>query len=290
MSNYADWQFLPADLFATFEHDTSDASITGVDMLMLMNNDGTVTGDFRLCIFGAEPFAAHVRLINLLPNIPATEADTYIYFQSTTAEASPPINATANPWMDLEEMLKEKYALFTNKDGEAVDNDTVLRFLASTDEENAVRGAAVRWAIAANGAGKLQLQLQSLPTPARFLKSEHLTGDNSVSVLLGTYDLHADMASCAQVQGPVPLFFTEDRARAKAGVLSNFERTCGEVNRVNAHLLQMEHMPLFEAVQYLQGKKPRPAAGKSAFPAPDPPAKRARSSPDAPETGRTCST
>ena len=161
-------------------------------------------------------------------------------------------------------MLREKYELFTNKDGEAVENDTVLRFLASTEEETAIRGASVRRADAVSAAGKLQLQLQSLPSPARFLNSAQFNGDNSVSVLLGAYNLHADLVR-SEAQCRYSSLRTETVPR-RWGSCATYEGTSRGVNCVKAKLLLMEQMPLFEAVRwYLQGKKLRPASQRFPF-------------------------
>ena len=86
--------------------------------------------------------------------------------------------------------------------------------------------------------------------------------------------------------GPVPLFFTPDRTRARERMHANQEQLRKDISSINATILRMEHMSLEEAYRYLQGKA-RAARGVMAFPPiMGPPTRKRKQSPATPrETG-----
>ena len=249
----------------------------GMSMLVPLNDDGTGTGVFRICLFGGSTFTISISAADLLPDLPASLRKTHLYFSATALQATPLTNATASPWRDLEEMVREGTILTTTKSDEMTDNAELLLFLSATGPGNSPRGAALRWAIAISHEGFPQLELQGLPCQAKFLNKAQFNGDNSVSILLGTYLLSAEMFDAPDIKGPIPLFFAADVEKARAAVILNLGQTLTAVRRVNSRLLHMEHLPhLTAAVAYLEGKH-RPARGTPAFcgpVAPPPPLKR----------------
>ena len=287
---FDEWQFYDANHFHTFARSVPATDDTrGMDVLMALNDDGSPTGDFRVCISGWEQFAAHLPLVNILPDLPQEEANTYIFIGASAADVSPPINSTATPWRDLEDMLNSKAVLFTNLQGELVENNTLLPFLAASGDNVTLRGAAIRWAVAVSPSGQIQLQLQGLPSPAKFLNSAQFNGDNSVSVLLGTYDLQTDMSVTQMFRGPVPLLFAANQELARDGVIADPANVFRGVHEINNRFLLMEHLTLGEAVKYLQSKKPRQANGVSVFASQPEPTKRPRPTAGGAETGRNFS-
>ncbi len=87
--NFDEWQFYDANHFHTFARSIPATDDTrGMDVLMPLNDDGSPTGDFRICISGWEQFAAHLPLVNILPDLPQEEANTYIFIGRDTVETA----------------------------------------------------------------------------------------------------------------------------------------------------------------------------------------------------------
>jgi hypothetical protein len=123
-----------------------------------------------------------------------------------------------------------------------------------------------------------RLEIQGLPRQASGLPKKFFSNDNSVSVLLGSFNLNVDMFSDSFAAGLVPIFFSESRKSASTFLKKNPEMARDAIASVNSRLLRMEHMSLQEAITHLNAKKGRPAKGVSAFPAPATTRKRGRPS------------
>lgn len=165
----------------------------------------------------------------------------------------------------------------TGGQGQLVTADAFLKNLnpptpPSTSQEMhappPVAGAAIRWAVAMDRDLSPQLELHGMPSPAATLQKKFFSGDNSVSVLLGTFPLNADMFPDTFAAGLIPLFFSPSPQQALAALSNNTDATKETINAVNSRFLVMEHMTLDSAVAHLKAKKGRLAKGVSAFPAP----------------------
>ena len=70
--------------------------------------------------------------------------------------------------------------------------------------------------------GKLELQLQGLPLPAKFLTSEvPYRGDNVHVIVLASIPLNADLFDGQTHSGPVPLLFSSHKEETLASLLAN---------------------------------------------------------------------
>jgi hypothetical protein len=91
--------------------------------------------------------------------------------------------------------------------------------------------------------GELELQLQGLPIPAKFLTCEPLfKADNTATVLLASQPLNADLFDGVSVSGPVPLFFAADKDCALAALSTNIASTHEDIRRINLSFHTMEHV------------------------------------------------
>ena len=132
--------------------------------------------------------------------------------------------------------------------------------------------------------GDLRLELQALPTQAKYLQKANLKGENSVSILLGEFPLATMMFNSNSIGSPVPLFFSPYPAAATSYLGRNPEIAKTDIGRINNRFLRMEHLSLTEAVSYL-AKKHRAAKGTTACPVPRGPQ---HSSPVRPHRRRGC--
>jgi hypothetical protein len=140
--------------------------------------------------------------------------------------------------------------------------------------EPTVYGGSLRWAVAADQDKLLQVEVQSLPTAASNLQKKYFSSDNSVSVLLGSYPLAADMFP--DNAGLVPHFFSPNRDLAIRHLQEDTEGTCNMIANINSRFLHMEHLSPEEAANYLKAKRGRTAKGVVAFPPPAASRKRSR--------------
>ena len=70
--------------------------------------------------------------------------------------------------------------------------------------------------------GKLELQLQGLPLPAKFLTSEvPYRGNNVHVIVLASIPLNADLFDGQMHAGPVPLLFSSHKEETLASLLAN---------------------------------------------------------------------
>jgi hypothetical protein len=144
---------------------------------------------------------------------------------------------------------------------------------APAAEPTVYRGS-LRWAVAVDQDKQLQVEVQSLPTAASNLQKKYFSSDNSVSVLLGSYPLTADMFP--DHSGVIPHFFAPHPHLALRHLQQDTEGTCNMIANINSRFLHMEHLSPEEAANYLKAKRGRTAKGVPAFPPPSTSRKRTR--------------
>jgi hypothetical protein len=137
-------------------------------------------------------------------------------------------------------------------------------------------GASLRWAIAADPEKIPRLEVQVLPAAPAFIQKKFFSGDNAVSMLLGSFPLNADMFDGSQTQGLVPIFFSATPQEALHHLNSHLDTTKEIIASINSKLLIMEHLSMEAAVAYISAKKGRMAKGVPAFPLPPATRKRGR--------------
>ena len=137
-------------------------------------------------------------------------------------------------------------------------------------------GASLRWAIAADPEKIPGLEVQVLPAAPAFIQKKFFSGDNAVSMLLGSFPLNADMFDGSQTQGLVPIFFSATLQEASHHLNSHLDTTKEIIASINSKLLIMEHLSMEAAVAYITAKKGRMAKGVPAFPLPPATRKRGR--------------
>jgi hypothetical protein len=266
-----EWQIYRAEDFHTFTPIPLADTGTTVHTLLLLDNEGGSTGNFRICLSGREGITAHFSLARVLDNPPPNLANVALTYSASLAEVSPPVNSTSTAWVDLSDLLRNRSVLPSN----GPDQNTVLKCiiaaLGNLEPKHGV-GASLRWAVTGSAAtGGLQLELQALPSPARLLTKNNLKGDNAISIVLSTRPLHAEFFDGVSHSGPVPSMFATHQRTARAALRDDPDGTHDAVRLLNGRFLHHEHMTLPAAVAYLKAPKARAAKGTPAFPATGPP-------------------
>jgi len=261
-----DWQIFDAEEYATFHRSPPVHNGGGIHMLVPVNAAGRSTGSFRINVFGAGSFSVRFKLSKIMNDLPPWLDSIEAELVSTLEDITPPPNMTATPWDDVEDKYKKRNLLLSMPNGEAFPESEFLAYLRSPTSDKSCLGASLRWAIAgAPTANAIQLELQSLPTQARYLTKPNLRADNSISVLVQAFTLNADFFDGHSHAGPVPLLFSPDLTATAAALAANEYVLYEDLIIINNNILQMEHMTKQEAVTYLQKPKARKATGTPAF-------------------------
>jgi hypothetical protein len=273
-----DWSVYDVDQFATYSVDEMDTDL-GMNTLMKMDEKGRSTGIYKISLFGGGIMEARYPIEHILYDPPLSLKDHFIGTSFKACQAAPMQNATSAPWRDLEFLLSEKIVFLFDNQGNLADPDYLIEYLQDLRTENPKSGASLRWAVAVSGSNRIRLEMQSLPANSKLLTKANLRGDNSVSVLLGSFPINADLFSGTDPGGPVPLFFAPNREKALSTMNANPDLLRRDISLVNSQLLRMEHLSLQDAYDYLQGRA-RAAKGSPAFPIPQgPPPKKSRIQP-----------
>jgi hypothetical protein len=273
-----DWDIYEERDFATFNRARDLQTPLAASTLIRLNDEGRSMGIFRIILFGGGILNIDIPVSDVLPDPPPSVANQIITLSARADKLAIASNSTTSSWRDLLVLLDAGIAKMLNPDSTAASPDPMIRFLhdhANSSDKSTV-GVSIRWAVAVDRSGDHNLEIQSLPTQARYLTKANLKQDNSVSVLLGSFPLCVDLFQGQNPGGPVPLFFAADRDKASDQISKNPDAVRADIAAVNATLLHMEHLSLAEAHAYLQGRA-RAAKGVSAYPnLSGPPTKRPR--------------
>ena len=284
-----DWDVFPVTEFATFHQEDRLEDPMGMTTLLKLGPDGKSTGIFKVILFGGGVVDIPIPVTDILHEPPPRIASMVIKLSVRAEKTNIAQNSTTSAWRDLLTLLRGKSATVTDFNGDPISSETLVKYLeglAGSQDKN-TDGASIRWAVAGSEDGGLQLEVQSLPTQARYLTKAALRKDNCVSVLQGFFPLKMDRFAGQDPGGPVPVFFAEDRDAALAWILQNPDQLRTDIATLNASFFRMEHLSVEDAHKYLLGKA-RPAKGVPIFPSfMGPPAKKPRQTLATPrETGR----
>jgi hypothetical protein len=281
-----DWQIYRAEEFHTFSPIPLADTGTTLHTLLLLNDDGSSSGHFRIRFSGRENITAHFSLARIMESPPPNLASIALTYSASLAHAQPPVNSAATVWADLVDLLRDRYVLPSNGPDQNVVLKLLIATLSSMDSSKHGGGVSLRWAVTGAAAtGGLQLELQALPSPARLLGLKNsLLRDNAVSIVLSTWPLHAELFDGLSHAGPVPTLFATHRRTARTALSGEPDAIHEAVRKLNSRFLYPEHLSLHDALAYLRAPKARAAKGFPAFPVAAPPgapvaaAKRSRRS------------
>jgi hypothetical protein len=290
-----DWELFAEEDYASFHRAPPNNDEPGMNLLVPVNRAGRASGPFRINIFGQPFFSVRFALKQVMHNLPPALVDVQAELLSSLDEITPPPNSTTTVWDDAEDKYKKRSLILTKPDGTAFPEGEFLSYLRSPSSDKSCLGASFRWAVAGCPAtAGVQLELQSLPSQARFLSKPNLRGDNAVSVLLRAFVLNSDLFDGSTHAGPVPLLFSPDLTATSAALTADPYTIHADLGLVFNHFIHMEHLTLADAVAYLQRGKARKATGSAAFSTASgsgsaPPSKRGRFSQlPARDAGNTC--
>jgi len=283
-----EWMLFPGEEFPAFHREAFDDSPRGLHVLINLD-DQHKAHSFRLCLFGGDgPIRARIALKAFLHPLPEHLATHSIQLTCPIDYATPGENSTVTPWTDVEQLLRDGSVTVFNDEEEEVEKDPVLELVAQPGTDKTCVGASFRWAVTgSDDSRQIRLELQCLPTQAKYLNRAHLKGENSVYMSMGAIPLKVDLFDGQVARGPVPLFFSAHCDEALDYLTSNPDAVLEDVMEVNDRILCMEQLTLEEAQAYLR-KRSRAARGFPAFPMEKrPKPKRARIDPPAAaESGR----
>ena len=215
-----DWQIYDNDQFSSFTIPaTADAGL-GAALCIQIRPDGRATEHFKVVLFGGE-FIQAAFPATILFNLPEAAGASF-FFQCAPVDAAPRVDMTSTGWQDVEDMMRQRTLLVLDAKGDIVEAGSLHSRMTSNCAKKAAVGASIRWAVAVADGGKLELQLQGLPLPAKFLNSEvPYRKDNVHVIILASIPLNADLFDGVYHAGPVPLLFSSHKEETLASLLAN---------------------------------------------------------------------
>ena len=282
------WDIYPLADYANFGAVNFADTDVIVSLCLQLSPAGVADGHFRLSLSG------NVMLDNILPlnslvPLPTPHNDYRIRYQVRLPEVWPREDMLTTAWVDVETLIRRRVVDITDLGGNAVPAETVLPLFNSAGGRPTAVGASLRWAVVGNPAGRLVLQLQSLPLPTNFIQPV-MHADNTVTVHIQDFDLQATYFDGDVITGIVPVLFSRDPVATRAALTANPPAALAMLQRVLGRFLLPEHISLQGATRYLRVKY-RPALGSPLFsPATSPPdSKRTSTQPpvDPPPTPAT---
>jgi len=260
-----EWQVFKGSEYLTFRRATMEDGNMGAVLLVPLDDKHQITGRFRIQVIGEGNIYIRIPAHAVVPGLPDFGTNYFLELACNTQDVTFEQDSVVGRWRDVEELIRARLIGVTDEEGHALGPDRLLSALQVQATEKTCVGASIRWAIGVSENKTLQLELQGLPTQAKYLHKANLKGENAISVLHRAFPLASDMFDGQSASGMVPMFFAEDQAGAFTSLTNHPAKVLEGISRINARLLHMEHMSLTEARAYLQ-RKQRAARGTLAFP------------------------
>ena len=137
------------------------------EILAQVRPNGRVMDHWRIVLGGTKALEADIYLADLVPAAAALPRWRLSY-QQWPRDVLIRRNMTTSGWSDMLTLLTANEIAVMSNTGENVVNAVVVEALTNLPDKTA-NSASCRWAVCVGEAGKLELQLQSLPCPANLL-------------------------------------------------------------------------------------------------------------------------
>lgn len=188
-SSAVDWQVEDGSLFRTFgplvEEDTVQAFL-----LLQVNNAGEADDGFRAALGGNE-LNCEVWCRDL---VEVSRLRPYrLMLEVRPAEVEFKLNSLTTRWEDLDSFVATGRAAVFKGAAKEDESAEFRRDLATSQEEDADLGMAVRWILQADGDHAVRVTLQGLPGRAKQLnRHPRLAGDSCPAVVLHSRVVETD--------------------------------------------------------------------------------------------------
>jgi hypothetical protein len=247
------------DEFLRHNITTADQGIN-LAVLVEARATGCIENHFWCHIFG-DVVVLSVFAANRIFNAPEAEG-VFLRLDAHPSQLQPDCDATTSRWFDLQNSLQDRSVAIIDAEGKEMEAPDFVASLRSDCPEKEAVGASLRWAVVVNSRQELELALQCLPCPDKYLKPFH-RADNIPTIRLAKIHVSCEMGDKVSWLGPIPLLFSPDLDATQHVFQSNPGLARSELNKVLARFRHMEHFTAGEAVAYL--KKHRPAVSSAVF-------------------------
>ena len=213
------WQIRPRNLFVLHTVETEDSGVHG-ELLIQVTDAGTVEDSFRVALAGRRPVRCQFRgsAVSTAPELARFTFNWEVQPEDIDLRE----NLLASGWEDLLNMLENEVVSATDAEGQLDLSEEARKVLADLKEARADAGVALRWALRANTARVLRLQVLALLTGAKHIKKKPIfDSDMCPGILLKSEAVRIPMAS-GFLRGPRPTLFASDPKAAEA----NLHRDC----------------------------------------------------------------
>ena len=159
------WFVFPAENFTT-----AVPRIHGdftAEVMAQVRPNGRVLNHWRIALGSSKPLEAEINIAAVIPAA-ATLPKWRLTYQQWPRDVIVRRNMMTSGWVDLLTLLAANDVGVMSETGENVANPTVVEALNSLPDKSS-NSASCRWAVCVGEAGRLELQLQALPTPTTIL-------------------------------------------------------------------------------------------------------------------------
>jgi hypothetical protein len=162
----AEWEVFPAEAFETAMPRCPGSH--SVELMAQLRPNGRVMDHWRLALGGSGSMELNVPLNQILPIQAGFPDGLRLKTQYWPRDVAIRRNMSSSSWQDVYETLAARQATVETAEGEVVPTDEVIGLLDGLPQ-TAIKSASLRWAVVIAEDGNLQLDLQSLPAPAKTL-------------------------------------------------------------------------------------------------------------------------
>jgi hypothetical protein len=130
-------------------------------------------------------------------------AGVYAYFQCSAIDVQPPINRLSKHFFDFQAGLQEGSIMLRDANQKPLPEDVERGFVNQLKSDGNIQqavGASFRWAIGVTTVRTMELVLQALPLPLKFLQPGHNV-DSAATLCIRSLDLPMLMGDDSTFEG-----------------------------------------------------------------------------------------
>ena len=209
------WKIRPRNLFVLHTVEAAEAGVHG-KLLIQVSDAGEVEDSFRVALAGKRPVKCQFKgsAVSTAPEL----ARFVFNWEVQPEDIDLRENLLASGWEDLLNMLENEVISATDAEGQLDLSEEARRTLADLKEARTEAGVSLRWALRANTARVLRLQVLALPTAAKHIKKKPIfDSDLCPGILVKSEAVRIHMAT-GFLRGPRPTLFARDPKEAEASL------------------------------------------------------------------------
>ena len=209
------WKIRPRSLFVLHTVEAAESGVHG-ELLVQVTDAGAAEESFRVALAGRKPVRCQFKgsAVSAAPELARYTFNWEVQPEDIDLRE----NLLASSWEDLLNMLENEVVSATDAEGQLDLSEEARKTLATLKETKPAAGVSLRWALRANTARVLRLQVLALPTGAKHIKKKPIfDSDMCPGILVKSEAVRIPMAT-GFLRGPRPTLFARDPKEAEASL------------------------------------------------------------------------